>query len=270
MSGHDNVNRVLVDLRRAMTGKGRLQVGKMVVEGKRLLLRATRAGYPPRQLLVADSLLADSRSDAHEVVAAVSDAGCQVFNVPDGELLAIAEGRNSGLLVGLCEMPPSDRSLDESPNADRRPILCLVNVDEPGNVGAMMRTALASGARALVSVGGCDPFHPKAIRTSLGSIFTLPLLRLRSIDDALRATVGMTKLAAVAQSGKAPWDVTIDRPPALFMGNEGAGLPDAVVQVLDEPVTIPMPPGVDSFSVNAAAAVLLYELVRRRATSTRV
>lgn len=267
MSGHTNWNSVAVDLRRAMTAKGRLQVGKMVVEGRRLLLRAVRAGYPPRQLLVAASLIADARSDAHEVIAAVHGTGCQVFGVPDAELLAISEGRNSGLLVGLCEMPSTKRRSDDGPDADGRPVLCLVNVDEPGNVGAMMRTALASGARALVSVGGCDPFHPKAIRTSLGSLFTLRLLRLHTIDEALEFTADMTKLAAVAQRGKAPWDVTIHKAPALFMGNEGAGLPDAVVRVLDEPVTIPMPEGVDSFSVNAAAAVLLYELVRRRATS---
>jgi TrmH family RNA methyltransferase len=267
MSTHSSWNSVAVDLRRAATAKGRLQVGKMVVEGKRLLMRAVRAGYPPRQLLVAESLLTDVRSDAPEVIAAVSGTGCEVFAVPDRELLELSEGRNSGLLVGLCEVPPTERSLEDAPALDLRPILCLVNVDEPGNVGAMMRTALASGARALVSVGGCDPFHPKAIRTSLGSIFTLPLLRLRTIEEALQVTAGMTKLAAVAQEGKAPWDVTIDRPPALFMGNEGAGLPHAVVRVLDEPVTIPMPAGVDSFSVNAAAAVLLYELVRRRATS---
>lgn len=256
-----------MDLRRANTTKGRLQVGRMVVEGKRLLLRAIRAGYPPRQLLVAKSLIADPSSDAPEVLDAVSGSGCEVFTVPDDALLEVSEGRNSGLLVGLCQMPSTGRRFEDADRGDNRPLLCLVNVDEPGNVGAMMRTALASGARGLVSVGGCDLFHPKAIRTSLGSIFTLPLLRLGTIEEALQVTTGMTRLAAVAQEGSAPWEVNIDKPPALFMGNEGAGLPDAVVRVLDERVTIPMPEGVDSFSVNAAAAVLLYELARRRATT---
>lgn len=236
----------------------------MVVEGKRLLLRAVRAGYPPRTLAVAESLMQETDGDAAIVLAAVADSGCEVFVVADRQLLEISEGRNSGLLVGLCDLPPTDchRALED----DVRPVLCLVNVDEPGNVGAMMRTALASGACALVSVGGCDPFHPKAIRTSLGSIFTLPLVRVNTIEEALKLTSKRTRLAAVAQDGKAPWEVTLARPQALFMGNEGSGLPDSVVAVLDERVTIPMPIGVDSFSVNAAAAVLLYELARRRAT----
>ncbi len=255
-------NSVLVDVRRAMTTKGRHQLGRMVVEGKRLLLRAARAGFPPRQLLVAESLHA-TPGETSELLRAVESGGGRVFVVPDAVLLQVAEGRNAGLLVGLCEIPETGRAQVSLP-ASRGPLLCLVNVEEPGNVGAMIRTAQASGARAVLSVGGCDLFHPKAIRTSLGSVFTLPLIRLSHIQDALEVTAGMTRLAAVAEHGKAPWDVPISLPPALFMGNEGSGLPDDVVRVLDEPVTIPMPVGVDSFSVNAAAAVLLYELRRRQ------
>lgn len=248
-----------------MTTKGRLQLGCMVVEGKRLLLRSVRAGYPPRQLLVAESLNA-TPNETGELVQAVESNGGRIFVVPDEVLLGLSDGRNAGLLVGLCEIPKTERSAASLP-ASPGPLLCLVNVEEPGNIGAMVRTAQASGARAVITVGGCDLFHPKAIRTSLGSLFTLPLMRLTHIQEALEVTVGMTRLAAVAQDGRAPWDVAIARPPALFMGNEGSGLPDDIVRVLDEPVTIPMPTGVDSFSVNAAAAVLLYELRRRQLTA---
>lgn len=263
MSGALNWSSVAVDVRRAMTPKGRAQLGRMVVEGKRLLLRAVRAGCAPSHLLVARSLFEDSASGAAEVLAAVEGSGCQILQVPDDALLDLSEGRNSGLLLGLCEMPDVRARDLGFPRLDG-PVLCLVNVEEPGNIGAMVRTALASGAKAVIAVGGCDLFHPKAIRTSLGSLFTLPLVRLNRIDDALEMTEGMTRIAAVAQEGRAPWEVTIAKPPALFMGNEGSGLPSEVVSRLDEPVTIPMPEGVDSFSVNAAAAVLLYELRRRQ------
>lgn len=266
MSQSQNWTSVAVDVRRAATAKGRSQVGKMVVEGERLLWRALRAGLPPRQLLVAQSYIDGRCAAVQALLAAVTGQGGEVYVVPDAALLELSERRNSGLLVGLCELPNTSRSLGDAGNPGAA-VLCLVNVEEPGNVGAMIRSALASGARAVVSVGGCDLFHPKAIRTSLGSLFTMPLLRVGSIEAALEATAGMTRLAAVAQDGRAPWDITITRPPALFMGNEGAGLPDAVVRVLDEPVTIPMPDGVDSFSVNAAAAVLLYELRRRQAVT---
>lgn len=261
MGSEGNWSSVAVDVRRAMTAKGRQQLGRMVVEGERLLWRAIRAGYPPRQLLVADSLFR-AAAGVHALLEAARATGAVLYVVPDEVLLHISDGRNSGVLVGLCELP-TNRPLPEPLGT----VLCLVNVEEPGNVGAMIRTALASGATALISVGGCDVFHPKAVRTSLGSLFTLPILRVSHIDEALEATRGLTRLAAVAQEGKAPWEVSIDGAAALFMGNEGSGLPDEVVRVLDEPVTIPMPEGVDSFSVNAAAAVLLYELQRRQLTA---
>lgn len=265
MGSELNWSSVAVDVRRAMTAKGRQQLGRMVVEGERLLWRAIRAGYPPRQLLVADSLYRaeePAQEGVHALLSAAAATGAALYVVPDEVLLHISEGRNSGLLVGLCELP-TNRQMPQPLGT----VLCLVNVEEPGNVGAMIRTALASGASALLSVGGCDVFHPKAVRTSLGSLFTLPILRVRHIDEALEATRGLTRLAAVAQEGKAPWEVPIAGSAALFMGNEGSGLPDDVVRVLDEPVTIPMPVGVDSFSVNAAAAVLLYELRRRQLTA---
>lgn len=261
MSQPQTWSSVAVDVQRARTAKGRLQLGRMVVEGKRLLFRAVRAGIPPRQLLVADSLSTD-QEDVGELVRLVREGGGSVHTVPDRVLLQISEGRNSGLLVGLCSLPATRGDLS-GVDASTGPVLCLVNVEEPGNIGAMVRTALASGSRAVVLVGGCDPFHPKAVRTSLGSLFTLPLVRVASIEEALTLTHGMTRLAAVAQNGKPPWELEITSPPALFMGNEGSGLPDAIVRALDQPVTIPMPEGVDSFSVNAAAAVLLYELRRR-------
>lgn len=261
MGNEQSWSSVAVDVRRAMTTKGRRQLGRIVVEGERLLWRAIRAGYPPRQLLIADSLYRTA-DGVHALLEAARATGAELYVVPDEVLLHISEGRNSGLLVGLCELP-TDRQVPQPLGT----VLCLVNVEEPGNVGAMIRTALASGANALITVGGCDVFHPKAVRTSLGSVFTLPILRLRDIDEALDATRGLTRLAAVAQDGKAPWDVPIAGSAALFMGNEGSGLPESVVRVLDEPVTIPMPEGVDSFSVNAAAAVLLYELRRRKLTA---
>lgn len=254
-----------MDVQRARTSKGRVQLGRMVVEGKRLLLRAVRAGLPPRQLLVAESLSAQV-TEVEELVQLVREAGGAVHTVPDQVLLQISEGRNSGLLVGLCSLPRVRLDLSEV-NSSGSSVLCLVNVEEPGNIGAMVRTALASGSRAVVLVGGCDPFHPKAVRTSLGSLFTMPLVRLATIEEALSLTQGMTRLAAVAQEGKPPWELEVTAPPALFMGNEGSGLPDAIVRALDQPVTIPMPEGVDSFSVNAAAAVLLYELRRREFTA---
>ena len=151
--------------------------------------------------------------------------------------------------------------------AQRGVYLVLVDVVEPGNVGALIRTALASGACGAICVGSSDPFHSKAVRTSLGSLFKLPLLHVASgeaLIDTLRAR-GVHSVATVARGGepldRAPWP---SGDLALLVGNEGAGLPDRLRDAADQRVTIELSTQADSFCVNAAAAVCLYEVQRRR------
>lgn len=143
---------------------------------------------------------------------------------------------------------------------------------DPGNTGALVRTALAGGAAGFLALGGADPFHPKAARTSMGALFRLPVGRLPLTDaPALKAACARHGVGLVGLA-------TGDRPPvwdgpslcpraAVLMGSEAFGLTDAQLAVCDAVVTIPMPDHVDSFSVNAAAAVALVEW--RRAVVTR-
>jgi TrmH family RNA methyltransferase len=145
--------------------------------------------------------------------------------------------------------------------------LVIVDVVEPGNVGALLRTGLACGAAGAICVGATDPFHPKAVRTSLGSSFKLPMARLAA-SEALLPTLekrGVFSLATVARDGEA-----LDRAVwprgnlALLVGNEGQGLPARLRDAADQRITIDLSSAADSFCVNAAAAVCLYEVQRRR------
>jgi RNA methyltransferase, TrmH family len=141
-----------------------------------------------------------------------------------------------------------------------------VDVDEPGNVGALIRTALASGANAAICVGSSDPFHPKAVRTSLGGLFKLPIVRMPSAGllEHLRGH-GVFSVAAVAKSGaaldRASWPASSNI--AVLVGNEARGLAESLREEADAKVTIDLSTAADSFCVNAAAAVCLYEIQRR-------
>jgi TrmH family RNA methyltransferase len=268
---------VIEDVRRASTRRGREALGAFAVEGRRLVERGIRAGWVPRDLLVATG----ERSRAPELeglLGRVTALGGRCHEVPDGELRQLAEGRQAGLVSALFPLPPAlapselwaaPRSSMQSMDSSIQPrvYLVLVDVVEPGNVGALIRTALASGAHGAICVGDSDPFHSKAVRTSLGSLFKLPLARVASGDaliGALRER-GVHSLATVARGGvpldRAVWP-TGDL--ALLVGNEGAGLPDRVRDAADQRVTIELSTQADSFCVNAAAAVCLYEVQRRR------
>lgn len=187
------------------------------------------------------------------------------------------EGRGGGAIVGLAALPALPdldafrERLGSARDRERATGMILVGVDveDPGNVGALVRTALASGADAYVRCGSGDPFHPRAVRTSMGAVFRLPLVdggAPAGLPKRLRAA-GWRALGAVARGGTSPVEGFVAVAPddvAVLLGSEAFGLDEDTVHKLDARVTIPMPDGVvDSFSVNAAAAILLWE--RRRA-----
>jgi RNA methyltransferase, TrmH family len=147
--------------------------------------------------------------------------------------------------------------------------LVVVDVAEPGNVGALIRTALACGAAGMICVGATDPFHPKAVRTSLGSTFKLPLAR--AVPDELMSQLraaGIHTLATVAREGAALHEAAWPRgSAAVLVGNESQGLGVHWREVADVRVSIDLSRAADSFCVNAAAAICLYEVQRRLAAA---
>jgi len=260
---------LLADLERVSTGAGRTSVGCFSIEGTRLHERALGAGIVPRAVLVGASEHARPSARVLALLERLRAANCRIEIAPDAELLALTEGRRIGALVGLLPLPePASLGavLAAGPRAGHV-VLVAADVEDPGNVGALVRTALASGARAYVAVGTGDPFHPRAVRTSMGSVFRLPLIRLRDAEALLEQAraLHLRTVAAVSRDGLAPGEIPRDRTVGLCVGSESRGLDPALAGRLDARVTIPMTSAVDSYSVNAAAAILLWELGPQRA-----
>lgn len=264
---------VLEDIRRALTPDGRRALGMFAIEGLRLHERALRGGARVVRAVAGRSLLGPTTERVRRLVEGLRSGGCELHAVDDDILAELTAGRGTGALVGLVALP-QPAPLHELLARHPRPASVLVAVDvaDPGNVGALSRTALASGAAALVAVGLSDPFHPRAVRTSMGSVFKLPIHRRERIEDVLTALegAGVLKLGAVAKGGLAPFRAALHAPcAAVFIGSEPFGLRPETVARMDRLVTVPMATGVDSFSVNAVAAVLLYELQRQAAAPGR-
>lgn len=263
---------IVMDVQRVVSAKGRAAVGAFVVEGRRMLERGLRAGWAPRAILLAKSV-AEADAEVRALAELGRERGASCHVIPDGELLAIADGRNAGLLMALFDLPRSPALGEVVPSpAGGSLLLAIVDVEEPGNVGALIRTALASGASAAICVGSSDPFHPKAVRTSLGSLFKLPIVRMPSAGllEHLRG-YGVFSIAAVAKAGaaldRASWPASSNI--AVLVGNEARGLAESLRAEADAKVSIDLSTAADSFCVNAAAAVCLYEVQRRaRFTST--
>ncbi len=263
------MNSTVMDIRRAATPRGRARLGYYSIEGLRLHERALRAGARVEAVVVGESLLHDPTPRARAGMDRLRESGCRVSDVPDTVIDDLTEGRSSGALVGLVRMPDPQtlRDLIAVPGPGRRVLLVAVEVEDPGNFGALARTVLASGAAGLVGVGVGDLYHPKAVRTSMGSVFKLPRVHYETVDALIADSdaLGVRKFGAVSTAGTLLPKVRFgDGVVAVFVGSEAFGLSPSALGAMDGLVTVPMAGGVDSLSVNAAAAVILYEACGRR------
>jgi TrmH family RNA methyltransferase len=179
---------------------------------------------------------------------------------------------------------PREISFDvliRTPDSACSPLLVvLAGVQDPGNVGTILRTASAFGATGAVTAasgisGAASPYSPKALRASAGAALHLPILAGISLPILLTQfkVAGIPTLASSIREPSdndppplAPWQVDWCQPIALLVGNEGAGLPEEVERSADARVRIPMASGVESLNAAAAAAVLFYEAARQRSS----
>jgi TrmH family RNA methyltransferase len=229
--------------------------GAVLLDGAHLVAAALDAGVPV-DTVVTDGRHADLAARASRAGATVFEAGAKVFDAvspvraPTG---VVAIGRWSPTPIGALLTATNAR------------LIGLVGVQDPGNVGAVVRTADAFGATGVISFdGSADPAGFKALRGAMGSTFRVPVASARLADglpDARRR--GLRIAASVAQGGEAPSASALAGPILILLGNEGAGLPESLVIEADVRLTVPMRPGVDSLNVAVTAAVLLWEAVDR-------
>lgn len=254
-------------IRRVNTVKGREMTGLYSVEGTRLVERALRAAARVDTVLMGETYFADPDPRLATLRQQITDCAARIVVAPDERLRELTAGRDLGAIIGLVQLPqpPALNELVSHSTNARAVFLAGIDILDPGNAGALVRTAHAGGAVGFLAVGRTDPFHPRATRISRGSIFRLPVISYSTTADLLAAlrTIGVRTVATAAQGGTPlPSSLRTKQPTAILLGNEGEGLPTSVLRMVDEVITIPMPPDVDSYAVNAAAAIVLYELQR--------
>lgn len=161
-------------------------------------------------------------------------------------------------------------SLDSLNLPEKPLILIMENVEKPGNLGAILRTADAADASAVLV---CDPqtdvFNPNAIRASLGAVFTVPVIALSPEDAVLWLRKNQVRIFATWLEASRPlYECDLTQPLAFVVGAEATGISRFWVEQADEQVIIPMAGQVDSLNVSASAAIILFETVRQRSLKT--
>jgi TrmH family RNA methyltransferase len=233
-----------------------------LVEGVRLLEEARRAGVVLREAAASTRVQQSPRGRA--LLQGLIDNGVPVRFLEDRLLEAISEMEASQGILALAERP----AFAEDALFRGTPLLLVaVGIQNPGNLGGLLRSAEAAGATgALFTEGTVDPFSWKALRGSMGSAFRLPHLRGLTPQAAvdLLHRHGVRTHAAYATASLRYDEADLSGPVAFLFGNEGAGLSQEVIRGTDQRVSIPMRGGVESLNVGVAAGVLLFEAARQR------
>ena len=231
----------------------RREQGLFVVEGRRELEHCIEAGYHIHTVFTCPDIVSD-----------VPDTDCLVVELPLALYKKVAYREGTEGIIAEVEakrLSLNDLNLPENPL-----IVVLEAVEKPGNLGAVLRSADAAGASAVIV---CDPltdlYNPNLIRASIGAVFTVPVVAVSSEEAiAFLKGRGIAILTAQLQDSSLYYDTDMRRGVAIVMGTESTGLTPAWRQAADAHIRIPMLGRLDSLNVSVSAAILLFEAVRQR------
>lgn len=257
----DSTQNKLIKQIAALSGKkGRDEQNAFVVESEKLI-KEIPAGWLVRHLIVSETYAARGGSDGSgkwteaSEITVVSDRIFQKLSgtvTPQG-ILAVCEKRTYTISTAW------DSGHDF--------FLMAENLADPGNAGAMARTAQAAGAGGFfLSKGSVDMYNPKVIRSAAGSLFRLPFYEDVDIPSTIgqMREKGVTILAAHLKGGTYPYAFDLTKPCCILIGNEANGLTDKTAAMADARIKIPMPGQAESLNASVAGGILLYEVVRQR------
>ena len=222
--------------------------GLFFLEGWRLCADALASGYEP-ELLFVTAAAQEKYPIAHKNMAVISEAVAQ----------KLADTQSPQGVFGIFRIKQQTVGFHREASASPQ-VVVLEHIQDPANLGAIARTAEALGLDGLVASGGCDIYHPKALRASMGALLRLPVAQVDDLPAFLRG-VPLPCYAAVPDHAAVPLTACDFSGGALVViGNEGGGLTEETIAACTQRVTIPMPGRAESLNAAAAAAILMWEM----------
>lgn len=234
--------------------KGREKYGALLVEGEHLLLEAIRAKWTVRSVLVADE-----ETSVLERIPLTGDV--PIYSLYPSNFSQLVDTQTPQGIAAEVMIPAVERY---EPSHQEK-VLLLDGIQDPGNLGAILRTAEATGIRDIwLGPGTVDPYNPKVVRSAMGSLFRSRLRRidLRQAIADLQAQ-GFFVVSTNPRAEKTHFQCNYPNKTAVLLGNEGRGIHPDLEEMADAQVQIPMPGKVESLNVSVTAGILLYEMVRQ-------
>ena len=244
----------------SLSKKHRYENGMFLLEGLRICTDAVNENADISCILVSESAYEKNS----EALAAIIEKSRRLCIITDELSEYISDTSSTQGIFGICKM--LDKRKDFSKINNMGTYVVLVGIQDTGNLGTVIRTADAMGLTAVITVNCCDLYNPKTIRSTMGSLFRMTVIDgdIEQVFGTLRQADIKTYAAVIDDDAASVTECSFkkDRGKAIFIGNEGNGLPREVVDMCDCKVTIRMCGSVNSLNAASAASILMWELVR--------
>ncbi len=251
-------NPLIKQVRKLHRAKERQKQNLLLLEGTNLVSAAFQVDYKLDIIFHTDRWYANHQPLCRKI----ADKGLKLQLVSLEVLNAIATTVNPD---GVVAIAPRRAKLDRD-LAQTRLSVAVERLQDPGNLGTIIRSAVATGVDSLwLSCDSVDIHNPKVLRASVGEWFRLPIITNQNLTELIlqHQQQGIQVVATTSKATKNYWDVDFTRPSLILLGNEGAGLSEDLIALADEQVTIPLNNDVESLNVAVATALLLYEAQRQ-------
>ncbi|MCQ2535637.1 MAG: RNA methyltransferase [Lachnospiraceae bacterium] len=201
----------------------------------------------------------------------LSETGAKNFDYPGAEIISdkiyknLSDTVNPQGVLAIVKMPKYN--YEEVVGKSNALLIFLENLQDPGNLGTIMRTAEAAGCAGIIAdKNTVDLFNPKVVRSTMGAIYRMPFVSVESLDDAVKKAKdkGVKFYAAHLKGKKTCYECDYKTSTAFLIGNEGNGLTDAAADLADEKILIPMDGKAESLNAAMATGILVYEAKRQR------
>jgi len=255
-------NPLIKQVRKLHRAKERQKQNLLLLEGTNLVEAAFQVDYKLDIIFHTDRWGENHQPLCRKII----DKGLKLQLVSLEVLTAIATTVNPDGVVAIAPRRDKLEQNLEQNIAQTRLSIAIEKLQDPGNLGTIIRSAVATGVDSLwLSCDSVDIHNPKVLRASVGEWFRLPIMTNQNLRElvAQHQQQGIQVVATTSKATKSYWDLDFTRPSLILLGNEGAGLSEDLITLADEQVTIPLSNDVESLNVAVATALLLYEALRQ-------
>jgi TrmH family RNA methyltransferase len=248
-------NDIVKDTKRLISSsKARSQNHAFVLEGARLCFDVLNSVYKVKTLFLTDKLLEKYESEVEEL-AKKSD---KTYLISDEVANKLTQTENPQGIFAVCYMPENDMSISG------KKLIALDNVQDPANVGAIIRTAEALGVDGIIAYNCCDIYNSKVLRASMGSVLREKIYTSANLEETLKALGGEYKIYSTVPDREAEkiTDIDFSAPSICVIGNEANGVEEKIKALSDKMITIPMLGNAESLNASVAASIVMWEMLR--------